>query len=89
METWCNINAAFSSSFFKEMNDPCAVSRCLYLLAVLANLEKNHRQSKVLIEKAQRIGGSEHFWHRSTLCLTDAILGQDKEEEDKMVRSVI
>ncbi|KAJ6668911.1 hypothetical protein lerEdw1_007720 [Lerista edwardsae] len=68
-----------------EMNDLCAVSRCLYLLAVLANLEKNHRQSKVLIEKAQLIGGSEQFWHRSTMCLTDAILGQDKEEEDKMV----
>ncbi|XP_066477527.1 cilia- and flagella-associated protein 46 [Tiliqua scincoides] len=68
----------------QEMNDPCAVSQCLYLLAVLANLEKNHRQSKVLIEKAQLIGGSEHFWHCSTLCLTDAILGRDKEEEDKM-----
>lgn len=68
------------------MNNPCAVSRCLYLLAVLANLEKNHGQAKTLLEKAQMIGGNEHFWYNSTLCFTDAILGDDKERKEKMVR---
>ncbi|XP_025029883.1 cilia- and flagella-associated protein 46, partial [Python bivittatus] len=68
----------------QEMNDPCAVSRCLYLLAVLANLEKNHGQAKVLLEKARLIGGNEQFWHNSTFSLTDAILGDDQEVNDKM-----
>lgn len=68
------------------MNDPSAVSRCLYLLATLANLEKNYGQSKALLEKAQMIGGGEHFWYNSTLCLTDAILGEEKEGKEKMVR---
>ncbi|XP_061491602.1 cilia- and flagella-associated protein 46 isoform X1 [Rhineura floridana] len=71
----------------QEMNDLCAVSRCLYLLAVLANLEKNHGQAKALLEKSQLIGGNEKFWHNSTLCLTEAILGEDKEGKVKMLRS--
>ncbi|XP_077206307.1 cilia- and flagella-associated protein 46 isoform X2 [Paroedura picta] len=71
----------------QEMNNPCAVARCLYLLAVLANFEKNHGQSKVLLEKAQMIGGNERFWYNSTLCLTDAIWGEDKERKEKMMQS--
>lgn len=67
------------------MNDPCGISRCLYLLAVLANLEKNHGQAKALLEKARLIGGNEQFWHDSTFALTDAILGDDQEINDKMV----
>lgn len=67
------------------MNNPCGVSRCLYLLAVLANLEKNHGQAKALLEKARLIGGNEQFWHNSTFALTDAILGDDQEINEKMV----
>ncbi|KAH0623635.1 hypothetical protein JD844_006596 [Phrynosoma platyrhinos] len=69
----------------KEMNDLCTVSRCLYLLAVLANLEKNHGQAKALLEKAQLIGGNEMFWYNSTLCLTDAIVGDVREGKEKMM----
>ncbi|XP_034994598.2 cilia- and flagella-associated protein 46 isoform X1 [Zootoca vivipara] len=71
----------------QETNDLCTVSRCLYLLAVLANLEQNHGQAKELLEKAQLIGGNEKFWLNSTLCLTDAILGEDEERKEKMVQS--
>ncbi|XP_062832185.1 cilia- and flagella-associated protein 46 isoform X4 [Anolis carolinensis] len=67
----------------QEMNDPCTASRCLYLLAVLANLEKKHGQAKAMLEKAQSIGGNEKFWHNSTLCLTDAILGRLKEGKER------
>ncbi|ETE71959.1 hypothetical protein L345_02218, partial [Ophiophagus hannah] len=68
----------------QEMNDPCGISRCLYLLAVLANLEKNHGQAKALLEKARLIGGNEQFWCNSTFALTDAILGDDQEINEKM-----
>ncbi|XP_044276023.1 cilia- and flagella-associated protein 46 [Varanus komodoensis] len=68
----------------QEMNDPCAISRCLFLLAMVANLERKHVQAKALLEQAQLIGGNEHFWHNSTLCVTDAILGQDRQKNDKM-----
>ncbi|XP_074731741.1 cilia- and flagella-associated protein 46 [Strix uralensis] len=57
------------------------VSRCLYLLAVLANLERNHGQAKALLEKAQLLGGNEQFWYNSTLTLIEAIL--EGEEEGK------
>ncbi|XP_034292423.1 cilia- and flagella-associated protein 46 isoform X1 [Pantherophis guttatus] len=71
----------------QEMNNPCGVSRSLYLLAVLANLEKNHGQSKALLEKARLIGGNEQFWHNSTFALTDAILGDDQEINEKMMQA--
>lgn len=70
------------------MNDPCTVSQCLYLLAVLANFEKRHGQAKALLEKAQLIGGNEKFWYNSTLCLTDAILGEDREGKSKRVSTL-
>ncbi|XP_013916051.1 PREDICTED: cilia- and flagella-associated protein 46 [Thamnophis sirtalis] len=71
----------------QEMNSPCGASRCLYLLAVLANLEKNHGQAKALLEKARLIGGNEQFWHSSTFALTDAILGDDQEVNEKMMQA--
>lgn len=64
------------------------MSRCLYLLAVLANLEKNHRQAKALIEKAQLLGGNEQFWYNSTLSLTEAILQEEGEGKLSMVRKL-
>lgn len=62
------------------------MSRCLYLLAVLANLERNHRQAKALLEKAQLLGGDEQFWYNSTLSLIEAILEEDREGKQSMVR---
>ncbi|XP_064287730.1 cilia- and flagella-associated protein 46 isoform X2 [Passer domesticus] len=63
----------------QELRALSDMSRCLYLLAVLANLEKNHRQAKVLLEKAQLLGGDEQFWYDSTLSLTEAILEEEGE----------
>ncbi|XP_067389534.1 cilia- and flagella-associated protein 46-like [Emydura macquarii macquarii] len=73
----------------QEMNDTYAVSRCLYLLAVLANLEKNHGQAKALLEKAQLIGGNEQFWYNSTLSLMQAILEEDKEGKERVACKIL
>ncbi|KAM5271866.1 cilia- and flagella-associated protein 46 [Ctenodactylus gundi] len=64
---------------FQELNDPCAESHCLLLLAQLANKENNHGQAKRMIEKAQKLGGSEEFWYSSTLALAEAILSTEDE----------
>nr|XP_042712700.1 cilia- and flagella-associated protein 46 isoform X3 [Chrysemys picta bellii] len=73
----------------QEMNDIHAVSRCLYLLAVLANLEKNHGQAKALLEKAQLIGGNEQFWYNSTLSLIQAVLEEDKEGKERVACKIL
>ncbi|KAM4668337.1 cilia- and flagella-associated protein 46 [Amazona ochrocephala] len=65
------------------------VSRCLYLLAVLANLERNHRQAKALLEKAQLLGGDEQFWYNSTLSLIEAILAEDREGKQSMACEIL
>ncbi|XP_011370907.1 cilia- and flagella-associated protein 46, partial [Pteropus vampyrus] len=59
---------------FQELDDPCAESKCLHLLAQLANKEGNYEQAKKLVEQAQRLGGGEEFWYRSSLTLADTLL---------------
>ncbi|KYO42269.1 cilia- and flagella-associated protein 46 isoform B [Alligator mississippiensis] len=80
---------AEAHSATQELNDGCAVSRCLYLLAVLANLEKNYGQAKALLEKAQNIGGKEWFWYNSTLSLIEAVLGKDEEEKEEVICRIL
>lgn len=65
------------------------MSRCLYLLAVLASLERNHRQAKALLEKAQLLGGNEEFWYNSTLGLIEAVLEGEGEGRQSMVRKFV
>ncbi|XP_054441049.1 cilia- and flagella-associated protein 46 [Pteronotus mesoamericanus] len=64
---------------FQELGDPCAEARCLHLLAQLANKERNYSQAQKMIERAQRLGGGEAFWYRSTLTLADALLSTEQE----------
>ncbi|XP_066549340.1 cilia- and flagella-associated protein 46 [Amia ocellicauda] len=62
--------------------DKAAEARCLYLLAVLANYERNHSQATALFVKAQEIGGDERFWFCVTVGLVEATLrggGADRE----------
>ncbi|XP_074855679.1 cilia- and flagella-associated protein 46 [Carettochelys insculpta] len=81
------LSKAYSAT--EEMNDTYAASRCLYLLAALANLEKNYGQAKALLEKAQLKGGNEQFWYNSTLSLIQAVLDEDKEGKERMARKVL
>ncbi|KAJ7427187.1 cilia- and flagella-associated protein 46 isoform X8 [Willisornis vidua] len=73
----------------QELRALSDVSRCLYLLAVLANMEKNHRQAKALLEKAQLLGGDEQFWYNSTLSLTEAILEEEVEGKWSMACEIL
>ncbi|XP_027758626.1 cilia- and flagella-associated protein 46 [Empidonax traillii] len=73
----------------QELGALSDVSRCLYLLAVLANLERNHRQAKALLEKAQLVGGNEHFWYNSTLSLIEAILEEEGEGKQSMACEIL
>lgn len=67
------------------MKDPCAESQCLHLLAQLANKERNYSHGRRMVEAAQRRGGGEEFWYRSTLTLADTLLSTGKEGKEVMV----
>ncbi|KAM4896437.1 cilia- and flagella-associated protein 46 [Sylvia borin] len=73
----------------QELSASSDVSRCLYLLAVLANLERNHGQAKALLEKAQLLGGNEQFWYNSTLSLAEAILQEEGEGKLNMACKIL
>ncbi|XP_072828265.1 cilia- and flagella-associated protein 46 isoform X4 [Vicugna pacos] len=69
---------------FQELDDPCAESKCLQLLAQLANKEKNYGLAQKMIERAQRLGGGEQFWYSSTLTLVDALLATEDDRRDAL-----
>ncbi|KAI5270262.1 Cilia- And Flagella-Associated Protein 46 [Manis pentadactyla] len=71
---------------FQELDDPYAQSKCLHLLAQLANKEKNYGQAKRMVERAQHLGGSEGFWYQSTLTLADALLSVGSQGGELLVR---
>ncbi|XP_037997464.1 cilia- and flagella-associated protein 46 [Motacilla alba alba] len=73
----------------QELRALSDMSRCLYLLAVLANLERNHIQAKAFLEKAQLLGGDEQFWYNSTLSLTEAILEEEGEGKQSMACEIL
>nr|KAF6455334.1 cilia and flagella associated protein 46 [Rousettus aegyptiacus] len=70
---------------FQELEDPCAQSRCLHLLAQLANKERNHEQARRLVEQARLLGGGEDFWYSSSLTLADALLSLGTEGAETVV----
>ena len=39
-----------------------------------------------MVEKAQRLGGSEEFWYQSTLTLADSLLSAEGERRETLVR---
>ncbi|KAM5324144.1 cilia- and flagella-associated protein 46 isoform 3-T3 [Glossophaga mutica] len=64
---------------FQELDDSCSEAKCLHLLAQLANKERNYGQARRMVWHAQRLGGGEEFWHRSTLTLADSILSAEEQ----------
>ncbi|XP_051883705.1 cilia- and flagella-associated protein 46 [Pristis pectinata] len=63
----------------KELENKEALANVFYLLAVLANHERNFGQAKLLLKEAQDIGGNEYFWYDVITCLVNAILGENLE----------
>lgn len=78
---------ATRTHLLQELEDPCAQSRCLHLLAQLANKERNHEQARRLVEQARLLGGGEDFWYSSSLTLADALLSLGTEGAETVVSS--
>ncbi|XP_076982551.1 cilia- and flagella-associated protein 46 isoform X2 [Tamandua tetradactyla] len=70
---------------FQELDDPCAVAKCLCLLAQLANREKQYGRAQRMLEKAQGLGGDEGFWYHSTLALAEALLSAESQGNQALV----
>ncbi|XP_017369055.1 cilia- and flagella-associated protein 46 isoform X2 [Cebus imitator] len=70
---------------FQELDEPCAEAQCLFLLAQLANKEKNYGQAKRMIAQAQHLGGNEEFWYNSTLTLAETLLSMEHSGQEATV----
>lgn len=59
--------------------------KCLYLLSVLANCEKNHGQARSLLLEAKDLKRDAKLLYETTCSLIEAILGEEKEERERKV----
>ncbi|XP_067908773.1 cilia- and flagella-associated protein 46 [Heterodontus francisci] len=73
----------------KEFEDRASLAKVLYLLAVLANCEKNYGQAKLLLKEAQCIGGNEYFWYDTITCLVCAIMAENLEDSKEQVCNIL
>ncbi|XP_078269822.1 cilia- and flagella-associated protein 46 isoform X2 [Rhinoraja longicauda] len=73
----------------KELEKKEAMAKIFYLLAVLANYERNFGQAKLLLEEAQIIGGNEYFWYDVITCLVNAILGENLEDSKEQACRIL
>ncbi|XP_063289661.1 cilia- and flagella-associated protein 46 [Pelobates fuscus] len=68
---------------FQAFGDKYYQLKCLYLLSLLANIEKNYGQAKVLLMEDQQTERDAEIWYKATLSMTEAILGENKEGSEK------
>ncbi|XP_038629303.1 cilia- and flagella-associated protein 46 isoform X2 [Scyliorhinus canicula] len=73
----------------KEFENKEAMGKVLYLLAVLANYEKNYGQAKLLLKEAQGIGGNEYFWYDTIICMVCAIQGENRDDSNEQVCNIL
>ncbi|KAL2302670.1 hypothetical protein Nmel_010113 [Mimus melanotis] len=73
----------------QELSALSDVSRCLYLLAVLADLERNPGQARALLERAQLLGGDERFWSSCALRLARAALEEPGRGEHSVACEIL
>ncbi|XP_075468672.1 cilia- and flagella-associated protein 46 isoform X5 [Ascaphus truei] len=81
------LSEAYSS--LREIGDKYDILKCLYLLSVLANSEKNHGQARELLMEVQQIERDAEFWYKTTMSLTDAVLGENKEGKEKKACKIL
>ncbi|XP_061546899.1 cilia- and flagella-associated protein 46 isoform X4 [Phycodurus eques] len=72
-----------------EFEDQTLMSRILLSMATLACDEQNHTQALYLLDKAQALGGDEHFWYKFTLTKVAAVVGQRLQDAQAKIDQVI
>ncbi|KAM4636947.1 cilia- and flagella-associated protein 46 [Discoglossus pictus] len=74
---------------FQEIGDKHDILKCLYLLSVLSNSEKNHGQAKALLKEAQHIERDAEYCYKTTIAMTEAVLGEDYKHKEKMACKIL
>ncbi|XP_056385225.1 cilia- and flagella-associated protein 46 isoform X2 [Hyla sarda] len=64
---------------FQDIDDNHYQLKCVYLLSMLAISEKNYGQAKSLLLEVNDLPRDAEFWYKTTITLTEAILGANEE----------
>ncbi|XP_018424570.1 PREDICTED: cilia- and flagella-associated protein 46-like, partial [Nanorana parkeri] len=67
----------------QDIGDKHYQLKCLYLLSVLANCEKNHGQARSLLLEAKDLERDAKLLYETTCSLTEAVLGEEKEGRER------
>ncbi|XP_051937204.1 cilia- and flagella-associated protein 46 [Hippocampus zosterae] len=72
-----------------EFEDQTVMPRILLGMATLACDEHNYPQALYLLDKAQALGGDEHFWYKFTLTKVAAVVGQRLHDAQAKIDQII
>ncbi|XP_061914763.1 cilia- and flagella-associated protein 46 isoform X8 [Entelurus aequoreus] len=72
-----------------EFEDKTVMGRIFLNVAVLASDEQNYAQALYLLEKAQALGGDEHFWYKFTLTKITAVVGQRQKDAQGKIDQIV
>ncbi|KAM3912864.1 cilia- and flagella-associated protein 46 [Leptodactylus fuscus] len=73
----------------QDIGDQRYLLKCVYLLSVLAVSEKNYGQAKSLLLEVKDLPRDAELCYKTTMTLTDAILGAKKEGGEKKALKVL
>ncbi|XP_061818672.1 cilia- and flagella-associated protein 46 isoform X2 [Nerophis lumbriciformis] len=72
-----------------EFEDKTVMARIFLNVAVLASDEQNYAQALYLLDKAQALGGDEHFWYKFTLTKITAVVGQRQKDAQAKIDQIV
>ncbi|XP_077469731.1 cilia- and flagella-associated protein 46 [Stigmatopora argus] len=72
-----------------EFDDQSVMPRILLSMATLACEEHNYAEALYLLDKAQAMGGDEHFWYKFTLTKVAAVVGQRPQDAQTKMDQII
>ncbi|KAG8435302.1 hypothetical protein GDO86_013309 [Hymenochirus boettgeri] len=80
------LSEAYSS--FQEIGGKYDVLKCLYLLSVLANCEKNYGQAQHCL-KGSRYRKTAEMWYKTAICMTDAVMSENTNDKKQKACKIL
>ncbi|XP_053305919.1 cilia- and flagella-associated protein 46 [Spea bombifrons] len=74
---------------FQVIGDKHYQMKCLYTLSLLANCERNYGQAKELLREAHQTDRDAALWYKTTLSMTEAVLGENNKDSEKKACKIL
>ncbi|XP_068112949.1 cilia- and flagella-associated protein 46 isoform X2 [Hyperolius riggenbachi] len=73
----------------QDIGEKHGLLKCLYLLSMLANCEKNHGQAISILLETKDLERDAELLYGTTLTLTEAVMGEEKEGRERKACQIL